>query len=92
LYGVRAKWLHLDRIDIQIEVPRLSEDKLLQSRPGESSRDIRKRVKRARFAQAGRFKSPPIDADPPADPLSLPAAQMTAAEVREIEAEFKSAG
>ena len=24
----RAKWLHLDRIDIQIEVPQLSEDEL----------------------------------------------------------------
>ena len=45
----------LDRIDIQIEVPRLSEDELLQTRQGESSRDIRARVKRARAAQAERF-------------------------------------
>ena len=38
-----------------IEVPRLSEDELLQSRPAEASRDIRARVKRARAAQAERF-------------------------------------
>ena len=51
-YQKRISGPLLDRIDIQIEVPRLSEDELLQSRPGESSRDIRSRVKRARDAQA----------------------------------------
>jgi len=57
-YQKRISGPLLDRIDIQIEVPRLSEDELLQSRPGESSRDIRSRVKRARDAQAERFKYP----------------------------------
>ncbi len=47
-YQKRISGPLLDRIDIQIEVPRLSEEELLQSRPGESSRDIRTRVKRAR--------------------------------------------
>ena len=54
-YQKRISGPLLDRIDIQIEVPRLSEDELLQSRPAEASRDIRARVKRARAAQAERF-------------------------------------
>ena len=65
-YQKRISGPLLDRIDIQIEVPRLSEDELLQSRMGESSRDIRARVKKARDAQAERFKNPPVDPDPPA--------------------------
>jgi len=40
---------------------------MLQSRPGESSRDIRSRVKRARDAQAERFRDPSADPDPPAE-------------------------
>src|SRR5579862_4495903 len=57
-YQKRISGPLLDRIDIQIEVPRLSEEELLQSRRGESSRDIRARVKRARDAQAERFAQP----------------------------------
>ena len=65
-YQKRISGPLLDRIDIQIEVPRLSEEELLQSRKGESSRDIRTRVKRARALQAERFAHPPVDPDPPA--------------------------
>ncbi len=71
-YQKRISGPLLDRIDIQIEVPRLSEEELLQVRPGESSRDIRSRVKRARNAQAERFKNPPVDPDPPTDPDQPP--------------------
>ena len=60
----------LDRIDIQIEVPRLSEEELLQSRPGASSQDIRGRVRRTRELQARRFHQPlpPLAADPDLPP------------------------
>ena len=71
-YQKRISGPLLDRIDIQIEVPRLSEDELLQSRQGESSRDIRDRVKRARARQAERFSTPPVDPDPPSDPDKPP--------------------
>lgn len=46
----------LDRIDIQIEVPRLDSDILVKSSPGESSESIRNRIKRVREFQAERFK------------------------------------
>lgn len=47
----------LDRIDIQIDVPRLSEEELLNiKQDGESSKDIRKRVTRARKIQLERYK------------------------------------
>src|SRR5580700_10422403 len=75
-YQKRISGPLLDRIDIQIEVPRLSEEELLQSRPGESSRDIRSRVKRARDSQAERFKYPipeahiSADSDQPPHPRS----------------------
>jgi magnesium chelatase family protein len=45
----------LDRIDIHIEVPRLARDDLLTTADGESSRDVRARVQRARRTQAQRF-------------------------------------
>lgn len=46
----------LDRIDLHIEVPRLSFDKLEEKNKGESSLDIRNRVESARKIQAERFK------------------------------------
>jgi len=45
----------LDRVDIQIEVPRLARDDLLASANGEPSRAVRGRVERAREVQASRF-------------------------------------
>lgn len=47
----------LDRIDIQIEVPRLKEEELLNySKQGESSENVRKRVIKSRSVQVKRFK------------------------------------
>lgn len=45
----------LDRIDIQIEVPRLKPDELLGMQPGEPSGEIRQRVVRARDMQNARL-------------------------------------
>lgn len=45
----------LDRIDLHIEVPRLSYDKLTNSVEGESSANIRSRVEKAREIQGKRF-------------------------------------
>lgn len=48
----------LDRIDLQIEVPRLTSEELLNCSPSdESSADIRKRVIRARQIQKERYKN-----------------------------------
>ncbi|NTV40653.1 MAG: YifB family Mg chelatase-like AAA ATPase [Candidatus Moranbacteria bacterium] len=47
----------LDRIDLHIEVPRLSFDKLEEKNRGESSLDIRNRVESARKIQAKRFQN-----------------------------------
>src|SRR5437763_9269702 len=77
-YQKRISGPLLDRIDIQIEVPRLSEEELLQARPGEPSAAIRDRVCRARAMQAERFSRPvpPTDSGDsaespdPADPAS----------------------
>ena len=45
----------LDRIDIHIEVPRLSSDELMSKRAGESSATVRKRVVAARERQVERM-------------------------------------
>lgn len=58
-YQKRISGPLLDRIDIHIEVPRLSEEELLQYTTGESSASIRERVCRARSMQAQRFAQPP---------------------------------
>lgn len=47
----------LDRIDIHIEVTPVPFDKLTETRKGESSSEIRKRVTQARAIQAKRFES-----------------------------------
>jgi magnesium chelatase family protein len=46
----------LDRIDIHIEVPRLSHRELMSKSPGESSACVRERVMRARERQLNRLK------------------------------------
>ncbi len=61
-YQIKRYWSRLsgpllDRIDMQIEVSRLSEDELLNKKPtGESSENIRERVVKARKIQVERFK------------------------------------
>ncbi|HLJ57703.1 MAG TPA: YifB family Mg chelatase-like AAA ATPase [Chthonomonadaceae bacterium] len=72
-YQKRISGPLLDRIDLHIEVPRLSEEELLQARPGEPSAAIRERVCHARAAQAERFATPvpaidPAGADEPGAP------------------------
>ncbi len=62
-YQKRISGPLLDRIDLHIEVPRLSEEELLQSALGENSASIRARVCRARERQAARFKNPLPSAD-----------------------------
>ena len=46
----------LDRIDIHIEVPRLSSEELMGKRTGESSATVRRRVQSARAQQTARMK------------------------------------
>ncbi len=56
-----------DRIDITIEVPRLTTDKLATEEPtGESSAEVRKRVETARKMQLERFAKIRIASAPPA--------------------------
>ncbi|MDX9855550.1 MAG: YifB family Mg chelatase-like AAA ATPase [Parcubacteria group bacterium] len=50
----------LDRIDLQIEVPRLKFEKLQEEFSGETSEEIRKRVESARETQKRRFESEKI--------------------------------
>lgn len=57
-YKSRLSGPLLDRIDIQINVPRLTTEELLNTNsPTESSKDIRKRVIRAREIQKNRYKT-----------------------------------
>lgn len=46
----------LDRIDLQVEIPRLEVQEILSERPEESSADVRKRVEKARKIQEERFR------------------------------------
>lgn len=59
-YQKRISGLLLDRIDLHIEVPRLSEEELLQTGLGESSAQIRNRVLQARRVQEERFSVAPL--------------------------------
>jgi magnesium chelatase family protein len=54
-YAGRISGPLLDRIDLHIQVPRLSPDELAERPTGESSAEIRSRVVRARETQAQRF-------------------------------------
>ncbi len=57
-YQSRLSGPLLDRIDLQVEVPRLTSEELLNTQPsGETSADIRKRVIQARKIQAERYKN-----------------------------------
>ena len=60
-YRSRLSGPLLDRIDIQIEVPRLTTDELLNKNyKSESSKEIRERVIKAREIQVRRYKDYPI--------------------------------
>lgn len=57
-YQSRLSGPLLDRIDLQVEVPRLTAEELLNTQPSaETSADIRKRVIKARKIQAERYKN-----------------------------------
>lgn len=57
-YQSRLSGPLLDRIDLQVEVPRLTSEELINTNaPAESSSDIRKRVINARKMQAERYKN-----------------------------------
>ena len=57
-YQSRLSGPLLDRIDLQVEVPRLTSEELINISPSaESSADIRKRVVKARQIQAERYKN-----------------------------------
>jgi magnesium chelatase family protein len=49
-----------DRIDIQVEVPRLNAEEVMQKRQGEGSEPVRKRVVAARAIQHERFADTPF--------------------------------
>jgi magnesium chelatase family protein len=57
-YRARISGPLLDRIDIQIEVPALTEDELMHSETGETSATIRDRVEAARERQINRQGKP----------------------------------
>ena len=50
----------LDRIDLQIEVPRLNFEKITDNSPAEKSEVVRERIAKAREIQAKRFKNKQI--------------------------------
>ena len=58
-YQQRLSGPMLDRVDIQLSVPRLSRYELLGSQPGEPSRQLRQRVEEARARQRKRFEGTP---------------------------------
>lgn len=61
-YSARLSGPFLDRIDLQVEVPRLTQDELFELAPSEPSASIR-----ARVIESGRFRSVRLDQgdDPP---------------------------
>ncbi len=59
-YRSRLSGPLLDRIDIQVEVPRINYEQLQEREGGESSAAIRERVERARTLQLDRFKGQTI--------------------------------
>ncbi|MDD3420078.1 MAG: YifB family Mg chelatase-like AAA ATPase [Candidatus Gastranaerophilales bacterium] len=68
-YWSRLSGPLLDRIDIQIEVPRLTQSELLNKKePSESSKNIRERVINARQIQAKRFTKEGISSNSQMNP------------------------
>jgi len=75
--GARRKYLRklsgplIDRIDIQIEVPRLTVENLCRTHDGEGSRAIRARVAGARRIQESRFAGRPLSCNAEMAPADL---------------------
>lgn len=72
-YRARISGPMMDRIDLHIEVPAVSYERLRSKRRGERSSTIRKRVERARKIQRARFQESSTHCN----------AQMTSAQMRE---------
>lgn len=81
-YLTRLSGPLLDRIDIHVEVPRLSPGELMSRSPGEDSHSVRERVVRARRRQVERLRDAADDA--PSDDAFVPAcnAHLRAREMR----------
>jgi magnesium chelatase family protein len=62
-YQKRISGPLLDRIDIQVEVPRVDYDQLSSDRLGEPSSEVQKRVEQARRTQEGRLRNSPRSAN-----------------------------
>jgi magnesium chelatase family protein len=60
-YGAKISGPLLDRIDLQIVVPRLKPEELVDREPGEPSAEIRERVRLARERQQERFGGPRVN-------------------------------
>lgn len=71
-YSQRISGPLLDRIDIQIDVPRLKPEELLGASPGECSEAIRERVTQARLRQSARLGPARVNA------------KMTPREIRDL--------
>ena len=73
-YQKRISGPMLDRIDIFVQVPRIEYEKLTEERMGESSKEVRSRVQKARSLQLERFRGTKLTCN----------AEMTPVEVREF--------
>lgn len=61
----------MDRLDIQIEVPRLTREEVVKVSSGESSKEIRRRVEKARLRQLKRFKKTKISCNAQMKPKQI---------------------
>jgi magnesium chelatase family protein len=72
-YKTRLSGPLLDRIDLQVEVPRIPHSELSDTRPAEASAAIRQRVERARSLQQQRFHGKRIHCNARMGPRQLQA-------------------
>ncbi len=70
-YRKRISGPFLDRIDIFVEVPRLTKEELMGKPTGESSHAVRARVERARQIQGERFRGHKIFANAQMGPKEM---------------------
>ena len=70
-YRTRLSGPLLDRIDLQVEVPRLPHKELADTRPLEASAAVRDRVERARCIQQQRFAGSPVHCNARMGPRQL---------------------
>ena len=70
-YRTRLSGPLLDRIDLQVEVPRLPHKDLADTRPVEASKTVRCRVEQARQVQQKRFTGSPVHCNARLGPRQL---------------------